>query len=256
MTLDLNTLFADWPDTGEGVSARVIDAEDGQPYLQLRIELGVLQMFPDGRPDGERYRTSPNVLHFVQKGMSRGRTLTEADWSELKRELQQFNYRRVAFTSLAERALEANRPEDARAHLLRCVRDIDHCIQIVKAMEEGRAEGAGSQALMIPTLIFNRARQLAHLRITEQRQAEAIEEAEAGAAALERFFSENGAEPAGDEGSPGVRELRALANSLRGGEAGVEPLERQLAEAIEREDFEAAARIRDQIGALQRRPRG
>lgn len=252
MTLDLNTITTDWPYPTEGVCARVVTAEDGRSFLQMRIELGVLQMFPDGRPDGDRYRTSECALHFVQKAMNRGRTLDEQDWSELKRELQQFNYRRVAFTSLAEEALEKADTVDAQAHLLRCVRDIDHCIQVIKAMEEGRSDGAGPQALLIPTLIFNRSKQLAQLRMIEGRQEEAIEEAEAGAKALERFFSEQSDDGGDEEVNPGVQQLRALADQLRKAPDPESELRGQLEQAVEREDFEAAARLRDQLRGIEK----
>lgn len=250
MTLDLNSIISNWPYPSEGACARVVSAEDGRSFLQLRIELGVLQMFPDGRPDGDRYRTSDCALHFVQKTMNRGRTVVEQDWQELKRELQQINYRRVAFTSLADGALERSDKSDAAAHLLRCVRDIDHCIQIIKTMEEGRSDGAGPQALLIPTLIFNRSKQLAQLRMIEGRQEEAVEEAEAGAKALERFFAEQTDENPDDEINPGVQQLRALADQLRQQPDPESELRSQLDLAVEREDFEAAARLRDQLRGI------
>lgn len=250
MTLDLHSITANWPEGRGGTFARVINGQDGRSVVQLRIELGVLQMFPDGRPDGGRYRSAEDALHYAQDCMDEGRTLVAEDWQELRRELQQFNYRRVAFTALVEMALTDSADADARAHLVRCVRDIDHCLRILQALEEGCPDGAGSQAMMFPTLIYNRARQLAQLRAVEGRFEEAIGEAEAGANALERLFAERAPEGGEDVQRPGVSQLRDLAEELRRrAEGDGDDLESQLRLAIEQEDFETAAKLRDQLRA-------
>ena len=54
MNLDLNTLLRDWPHEPGAIKVRKIIGLDGREKLQLRIDLGVLQMEMTGRPDGAR----------------------------------------------------------------------------------------------------------------------------------------------------------------------------------------------------------
>ena len=50
---DIDFLLHDWPFQPGVISARLIDAGDGREVMQMRIEMGVLQMETTGRPDGE-----------------------------------------------------------------------------------------------------------------------------------------------------------------------------------------------------------
>ena len=52
--LDLNNLLDGWSHEPGQVKARKIVGNDGREKLQLRIDLGVIQMEMQGRPDGER----------------------------------------------------------------------------------------------------------------------------------------------------------------------------------------------------------
>src|SRR6266852_6158024 len=54
MSLDLNTILKDWPHENRAIKVRKILGLDGRQKLQLRIDLGVLQMELTGRPDGLR----------------------------------------------------------------------------------------------------------------------------------------------------------------------------------------------------------
>jgi len=54
MSLDLNTVLRDWPHENGKIKVRKILGLDGREKLQLRIDLGVLQMELTGRPDGLR----------------------------------------------------------------------------------------------------------------------------------------------------------------------------------------------------------
>ena len=44
MGLDLNPLLAEWPFDPHELNARLIVGDDGQRYLQMRLELGLLQL--------------------------------------------------------------------------------------------------------------------------------------------------------------------------------------------------------------------
>ncbi|MBU0617770.1 MAG: hypothetical protein KKI02_08635, partial [Planctomycetes bacterium] len=180
MNLDLNELLNGWDCRRDEVCARLIAGEDGEDVLQLRVDLGVLQMCLDGRPDGRRYRGLPSVHDYVEHEQQVGRELSAEDWRELHRELQQHNYRRLALSSLAEEALREKDFELGRTYLQRTLRDINRCLTILRQLEENDEEWDSPLAILVPTLIFNRARLLTRLRAAENRYDEAIEEAEMG----------------------------------------------------------------------------
>src|ERR1043165_7284393 len=54
MSLDLNTILKDWPHQNGSIKVRKIVGLDGREKLQLRIDLGGLQMELRGRPHGVR----------------------------------------------------------------------------------------------------------------------------------------------------------------------------------------------------------
>src|SRR2546430_16954854 len=54
MHRDVDPILRDWPVKPGVTQARLIEARDGRPVVQLRVDLGVLQMEAGGRPDGDR----------------------------------------------------------------------------------------------------------------------------------------------------------------------------------------------------------
>ncbi|RMF78745.1 MAG: hypothetical protein D6744_09770 [Planctomycetota bacterium] len=250
MNLDLDELIAGW-DCPEGeIAARVVHGYDDAEVLQLRVDMGLLQMSIAGRPDGERYRGRATVLEYVRDEIDAGRTPADCVWDALTRELTQFNYRRLALTHLAEDAAHEDRERDARVWLPAAVRDIDHCILILKLLAEHREEGAGSNADLAPTLVFNRARLIARLYTLDQRYEDAVEELSAGVEALQATLRDLGADDEQCDSDPGVEYLRQMEARLRRRYGVTRTLHEQLDAAIEAEDFETAARLRD---ALRRR---
>jgi hypothetical protein len=67
MSLDLNTILKDWPHENGNVKVRKITGLDGREKLQLRVDLGVLQMEVTGRPDGERPHNCESLLEYHQR---------------------------------------------------------------------------------------------------------------------------------------------------------------------------------------------
>lgn len=234
MNLDLDELIGDWNAPDEEVSARVVGGRDGAEVLQLRVDLGLLQMFLDGRPDG----SSRDAL----------RTGAAAS-DELHRELQQYNYRRLALSSLAEEALRKNDLQRAGNYLRRALRDIEHCLSILDEVEGCGEDWEDSLAMLGSTLIFNRARLLANLRAAEGYYDEAIEEAQRGVRELINEL--DGADADLDCGAPNdnpaIRYLCQLEERLRKQHGISLTLKEKLEHAIEHEDFEAAARLRDEL---------
>ena len=51
---DIDNVFREWPYQPGVISARLVQADDGREVLQMRIEMGLIQMETTGRPDGEQ----------------------------------------------------------------------------------------------------------------------------------------------------------------------------------------------------------
>ena len=50
---DIDFILREWPSKLGTIAARLVRASDGREVLQMRIEMGLLQMEITGRPDGE-----------------------------------------------------------------------------------------------------------------------------------------------------------------------------------------------------------
>src|SRR6187397_1129830 len=74
MSLDLNTILKDWPHENGNIKVRKIAGLDGREKLQLRVDLGVLQMELAGRPDGRRPHNCEPLLVYHQKRATRAAT--------------------------------------------------------------------------------------------------------------------------------------------------------------------------------------
>ena len=253
MTLDLRDVTADWQYRAGEICARTVVGRDGAELVQMRVDLGLMQMFPDGRPDGKRYRGLPTALDYLRhESRVGGAEIQIEDWRELERELSQLNYRRLALASLAEECLARGDTAAARAHIRRALRDIAMCLERIRLMEDQRGGGwaAGGHALK-PTLVFQQGRLRVQLHVVEQRYEEAIEEAERAERALETVLAEFGLDEEQREEDPGALFLRDLGQRLRHEYDIPLTLRERLAAAVENDDFETAARLRDELRRQQ-----
>ncbi len=99
MSLDLNSILNDWPHENGNIKVRKIAGLDGREKLQLRVDLGVLQMEMTGRPDGQRPHRCESLLEYHQKGAARAEEkgeayeLTPEQCAELQQEGIQYYHR-------------------------------------------------------------------------------------------------------------------------------------------------------------------
>ena len=120
MRRDLDDAIQGWPydpEPGE-VIAREVRARDGRTVLQVRVELGVLQMEVGGRPDGTRPHGFASYLDYLRyRAAGRGQAPTGklTPWTmsadhrmAADREFVQYYHRRVAWLALQryDRALQ------------------------------------------------------------------------------------------------------------------------------------------------------
>ncbi len=253
LSLDLEEITAGWDCPPGEMAARLVRGRDGQDLVQLRVDLGVLQMHPDGRPDGEFYHGLPMVLDYLQHEFRVGRdAISHEHWQALDREVSQLNFRRMALASVAEDALRRQDEDAAESYIVRVLRDIDLCQAALRLPENGGVRSA--QAHLWPTLVFNRARLLCQLRVIERDYDNAIEVAEAGADELRALLVEQGIlEAAGDDEPEdiGVVYLTELSRQLRVQYEVELTLREQFEVALEEEDYELAAELDGEMKARE-----
>src|ERR1043166_4331588 len=64
---DILPLLKGWDYEPGTINVRKINGADGQPKLQMRLDLGLLQMELDGRPDGTRPHGCDSLLDYFEK---------------------------------------------------------------------------------------------------------------------------------------------------------------------------------------------
>lgn len=224
---DLGPLLQGFPYEPGRVQARLVRAEGGREVLQVRVELGILQMECDGRPDG------------LESAFAPGRDLSSAPGAAAGRlEVSQLEQRVVAFLAAGDPG-RALRDTASMLHALRRLGEE------APAAEREWAESARFSVVVLRT----RAMVAALVRAGRQRDASiAIEQ---GLAML-RLEAEQIGIDAEFDALADVRALRTLRESLvpqlppalRG------ELEARLEAAVRAENYELAAILRDELRRL------
>jgi hypothetical protein len=73
MNPDISELLDKWPYESGRINARLVKGKDGQPRIQVRLDLGLLQMHTDGRPDGQRPFGYTSLLEYYESKMDDAR---------------------------------------------------------------------------------------------------------------------------------------------------------------------------------------
>jgi len=246
MTRDITALLRSWPFVMGSIAARRIKGRDGKPKLQLRVDLGVLQMEVVGRPDGKQPLGFPSWVHALQHQLEtredpqRDGTplLPPEECIKLHQEAMQFHQRSLAFYHL----------EDMKA----AAADSAHNLSLFDLLHNhSSSSGHAWPSLQLTpqqTVLYARARAGC---LKPDQHAERNEMLGQLTASLARFFERLG-RPEWADACPELGFLRAWhkasVESVPLPEA--EQLSRQLADAIHREDYEQAARLRDQLKRL------
>ena len=79
MTKDIGPILEGWPHEPGKISVRKIRGGDGRVKIQLRLDLGLLQMEAEGRPDGLRPYNCESMLGHFEKLLRRHRRSHETE---------------------------------------------------------------------------------------------------------------------------------------------------------------------------------
>lgn len=232
----LDHLLQQWPFEPEGLGVRLLKGSDGRDVLQLRVDLGILQLETSGRPDGMRPGGFNTVLDMLcrREEEEPDFELDEETCVEIDREFVQFYHRRVAWLRLQR--------------FDRAVLDADHTLALMdfsaehSPCEEWTFQHEQHRAFVI----FHRSQAAALRAIEEQNPGRAIAEINDGLQLIYENFEEMGWDEQFDEDEL-VERLIELRESMRS-DFGIEKsLKEQLEEAVEAEQYELAAQIRDEM---------
>jgi hypothetical protein len=246
--IDLRALLKSWPYDPEN-DARLTRGEDGRQVLQVRTPLGLEQYELDGRPDGARPHGLDSALEFHQRRLEQAKIagregqfeLGPRECSELFNEGTLFYFRYIRLFQLRD----WKRTIRDTARNLRAFDFVHH----YAAREEDqqflekwrpyvvRVNASAAIMLELEQHAYERALTLANEAI---QKIELLEDSEDETFQFERERS--------------LAALRELATQIQKNRplSELDQLERQMQRAVEGQEFERAAQLRDRIRALKK----
>jgi hypothetical protein len=245
LSQDIRAILANWDFDPDQFQVRVITGEDGTEKIQMRINLGLMQMEINGRPDGQRPKGFESLLDWHESRASEARTrdapfdLNSDDCALLMQEGLQFYYRYRAAFHLERYDLVA--------------RDTARNLRLFAFVARYAARQGDKMEFeqYRPYVEMMHTRALAQQALIQGEYKAALTRIDEGIQAIRRFLLEY---HQAEEGN--CSELRALLDWRRQVErerprGPIEQLEHQLELSVKLENYEEAARIRDQIRRLQ-----
>jgi hypothetical protein len=250
MDFDISHLLAQWEYQPGQVVVRRFKAKDGTEKIQLRVDLGLLQMNAEGRPDGKRPFGHVSLLEHHQarlfrylakhEGNPEGFVLKAEDCSKLQLEAIQYHHRYICLLQLED---FAGVVRDAERNLA--------LFDFVSKHAESE-ELAWSLLQFKPQLLMI----LTRARGTQALQAEdhtlAMQCVEEGLEKIRAFYRETGRDDNSDQ-SAEILSLEKWLQEIRADRPLTEreKLERALNDAVRDEDYEKAAKVRDALRTLE-----
>jgi hypothetical protein len=249
MDFDISPILERWDYVPGQVVVRRFTGKDGRLKIQLRVDLGLLQMNAHGRPDGKRPCGHTSLLEFFEAklkkhrahhgGSDEGFRLSGEDCSRLQLEAIQYHHRYICLLQL----------DDYAAALRDTARNL-RLIDFVSRYAESE-EMAWILLQFRPQLLLIDTRARASQSLKQGDHHDAIARVGAGIERIREFYQEHGRTEA-LEHSPEIHSLEEWQEELRRSRplSRREKLELDLSEALKREDYETAARVRDQLRTL------
>ena len=250
MNFDISHLLDQWDYSPGQPAVRKFTGRDGVEKIQLRVDLGLLQMNAEGRPDGKHPLGHASLYDYYQsklykhlaanKGSDDGFNLSPDDCAKLQLDAFQYHNRYNCLLQLKEFAA--------------VVRDTERNIAVFDFVEKHAENEDMAWALQQfrPQLLMVHTRALAGESLAANDYAAAIKQIEEGLAKIREFYRENSRGDLPEQSS----ELSYLKTWLEEISAQRplskrERLERALDEAVTNEDYEKAAQMRDALRNLK-----
>jgi hypothetical protein len=248
MRHDLTKFLLKWDYQPGELRVRRFKGRDGRKKIQLRVDLGVLQMEAEGRPDGKRPMGYESWLEFYQNrllehveesGDEDSFQLQPDDCQRLQQEAIQYYHRYICLYQLGDHA----------GVLLDTERNLE-ALQLLERFANN-PEAVAALTMFKPQVLLMRTRAQGALALESDDPRGAVQAIEAGVEALRDLFKNANQTELAEQGSE-VRLLESWLQELRPQlpQSPRQKLETELHQALSREDYEKAAQIRDALKAL------
>jgi hypothetical protein len=236
-TMHLDDLLKEWEFNPHTLNVRLVKGKDERDVIQMRVDMGILQLEVSGRPDGELVEGCPSYLEFLQEKLLEEpeMVLDEDQCMEVDREFMQFYHRRICWLRLQ--------------YYNRAVMDADHTLRLMDISERVSPdeEWTRSHEQYRPFVLFHRT-QAAALGALEEDESgeEAVQAINSGLETMRGFFVKHEADDHFEDDELVVR-LIDLRETLRSEYEVGQTLREKLRHAVESEQYELAAKLRDEL---------
>src|SRR3984885_11223968 len=182
MSLDLNDLLRDWPHEPGMIKVRKILGSDGKEKIQLRVDLGLIQMESAGRPDGQEPHDCESLLEYHQQRARRGEkkdekyVLDAEEVGELQQEGIQYYHRYISLFQLSD--------------YISVIRDTQRNLEMFNFVSEHALpeELAQSVEQFTPYVLMMQTRAKASIEIEREEFATAVKKIEEGMDQIRAFY--------------------------------------------------------------------
>ena len=250
MNFDISQLLNQWEYQPGQIGVRQFKGKDGFQKIQLRVDLGVLQMNAQGRPDGKTPYGHESLLEYFEARLARHRKSHEGnddafelgaeDCSRLQQEAIQFHHRYICLFQLRD--------------YTGVIRDTERNLKVFDLVE-GYASSedlAWSLLQFRPQVLMMLTRARGSMALEAGDYNEAISAVNDGLDELRDFYQQHGKlEMVEQSGEIQSLEVWLKELNTRRPLTEREKLEVDLHEAIRREDYEEAAKVRDTLRNLK-----
>ncbi len=245
---DLRALLQSWPFDPEN-SARIVRAADGREIMQIRTPLGIEQYELDSRPDGHRPHDTESALAYQRQRLSAAEAtgqgaafrLSAKECAELFDEGVLYYYRYLHLFQLKDWP--------------RVVRDTERNLGLFELVHHHakRAEDREHLEQWRPYILRMHAVARAMIEWEADHHAAALKVVRAALQQIEGLPDVEENETFQFERRRSLEALRELAQQVEKTQplSEMEMLERQLHTAVETQEFERAATLRDRIRNLR-----
>jgi hypothetical protein len=245
---DISTILNAWPPEPGRINARIITGDDGRQKLQIRVDLGLMQMETAGRPDGQRLHGFDTLLEYQRDRLHRYQqagspaeafVLSADECRALREEAVQHYHRYVGLFALGEFA-GVVRDTQHNLGILDLCRDYAMNDQDRSMLEQFRGQ-----------VITMRARSEAELSLKENQPKQALAALDRGLADLRGAFDDQGRLEEFDTANE-TQLLRGMRDALvpKLPTSQRVELQERLRAAIDAENYELAAILRDELRML------
>jgi hypothetical protein len=247
---DISKILKAWRYSAHRLNVRKIIGDDGRTKIQMRLDLGILQMEMSGRPDGKRPWGKESILDLFQSrlakyrkkmGTDKGFCVTSKQCDSLRLESIQYYHRYLCLAHL--RDYEG------------VIRDTEHNLRVLDFVDRYAEsdDDAWSFIQFRPFILMMNTQARMEIFLRDGKTDLALKLLENRIKEIEDFYEEYGL--AEEMESPEIETLLKWKKEIEKSSSSFREVKirERLLRAIASENYEEAARLRDQLKMMHRK---